>query len=309
MLLAMQSSAERVSALRKAATGAALVPIFGVVVAGGWMMSLLRRPICLDARTKEGLQFACQLPDLIQMYIATFGVWEPDLTAFIRSRLEPGDVFVDVGANIGWFTAVAARRVGDAGGVIAVEASPSMAEALRGTVERNALNGRVRISECAAAAEPGTLTIYAGPAHNRGLGTTVAGRGLIAEREVPARPLPEIVGEEDMDRVRLIKIDVEGGEPAVLAGLASAIDRLPPNAEILLELSPQWWDDADARPDEILRPFVDAGFNLYHIPNNYWPWRYLWPSDVRRPIRLRNGVRAGIRRADLVLSRRDAESL
>jgi hypothetical protein len=54
---------------------------------------------------------------------------------------------------------------------------------------------------------------------------------------------------------------------------------------------------------------MDAGFNLYMIPNNYWPWRYLWPRDVARPMRLRDSIDRKIRRIDLVLSRKDQEHL
>lgn len=308
ILRGLQSSSDRVGSARRVSSGLVLVPVFGVIVVAGRAASALRSPIVMIAEAGSG-RFRCQLPDLVQMYIATFGVWEPDVTAFIRSSLGSGDVCVDIGANIGWCAVAAADAVGDEGRVVAVEASPSMAAELRENIRRSGHEGRVRVAECAASAERGTLTIYSGPAHNRGLATTVAGRGFSAECEVPALPLVDILEPDELSRVRLIKVDVEGGEFAVLEGVAKSIGELPDDVEILVELSPRWWPESAPDPAEALRPFMDAGFNLYMIPNNYWPWRYLWPRDVARPMRLRDSIDRKIRRIDLVLSRKDQEHL
>jgi hypothetical protein len=54
---------------------------------------------------------------------------------------------------------------------------------------------------------------------------------------------------------------------------------------------------------------VDAGFHVYQIANNLWPWRYLWPNAVARPRRVRGPLAGNVKRHDLVLSRVDAEEL
>ena len=56
-------------------------------------------------------------------------------------------------------------------------------------------------------------------------------------------------------------------------------------------------------------PFVDAGFNVYSMPNNYWPWRYLWPARVASPRRVRLPLAEAVGRLDLVLSKTDADTL
>ena len=113
-----------------------------------------------------------------------------------------------------------------------------------------------------------------------------------------------------MATTRLIKIDVEGAEDRVLAGMLASVDALPADAEILVEVMATWWSDPLLRPIDVLRPFLERGFHVYLLPANYWPWRYLWPRDVGAPQRLRDlAVLERRGRLDLVLSRSDADAL
>jgi hypothetical protein len=89
------------------------------------------------ARTVFGAALAGRTKDLIQRHIFYFGVWEPNLTSFLASRLRDGDVFVDVGANIGYFSLLASRLVGRHGKVVAIEASPNIFAMLSANLARN----------------------------------------------------------------------------------------------------------------------------------------------------------------------------
>src|SRR6266511_4042352 len=73
--------------------------------------------------TKRGVRLLVETDDLIQGYIYLFGVWEPNITDWIRRTLLPGDTFVDVGSNIGYYSTLAARLVGSAGSVVAIDGS------------------------------------------------------------------------------------------------------------------------------------------------------------------------------------------
>jgi FkbM family methyltransferase len=308
ILRALQCDATRVALPVKLVIGAILVPVFGVIVVVSRLHALVKGPITVIGETPEGIRLRCHLPDLIQMYIYAFGRWEPDLTMYIRDRLKPGDTFIDVGANIGYFALLAARAVGETGSVVAIEAAPRIADELRHHVELNDAHN-VRILNKAASDRDGTITIYAGPEHNIGLTTTQSGRGLPAEAEINAHPLHALIEHDETMKTRMVKIDVEGGEPAVLAGMSTWLDGAPQDVEILIELSPLWWDDRSRSVDDVLAPFFERGFNLYTIPNNYWPWRYLWPNDVQKPQRHRGSLSANVKRHDIVLSRRDVEQL
>lgn len=342
-------------ALRRAVVLAGFVPVFGLWMALRMVLLVLRRSIDVEAvlesdlaedtsaapgsRRDAPLRLACTLPDLIPMYLFLFGLWEPDLAAFMRRRLAPGDGFIDVGANVGAFTLLAARRVGPAGRVLAIEAAPWIAERLRENIQRNELN--VRVAIVAASDGDGELRLFSGPAKNLGRTTTVASvardaTGVRSADElapsaiVQARPIGAIATDEELAAARVIKIDVEGAEPAVLRGLAAVIPKLRGDCEIMVELSPHWWgrdsrsdgSDGDTRDNRdgmdhasaaplsvLLRPFLDAGFRAYELPNVYWPWRYAWPRAITAPQQVRVDLDSIQRRVDLVLSRVDGATL
>ena len=308
----LQTSRTGLSRIEKFARCAALFPVFSLLVLILRLRAMRGKPpMDVVAQTSDGMRFRCRPPDLIQMYIWLFGVWEPELTAFIASRLAPGDGFLDVGANIGYFSVLAARRVGMTGSVVSVEPSPSVFPLLEENMRLNG-GGRdagIRLVNAAAGRDVGSMPIYSGPAHNIGLTTTVAERGFQLEGVVSSLPLDDMLRPEEMGALRMIKIDVEGREPDVLRGMEQLIGNSREDLELVIELSPDWWTDPDLTVTEVIQPFLDAGFNIYEIRNSYWPWRYLWPQSVSRPRRRRSRLPRRAERLDFIFSRRDVEVL
>lgn len=287
----------------------AMVPPFSILLIILRARARLHGPIEVFGTSSAGDRFRCRPPDFIQMYLWLFDVWEPDLTAFISERLRDGDCFVDVGANIGYFSALAARRVGPTGRVLAVEASPAVFESLNETILLNDIGAVVRPLNKAAAATHGSTTVYGGPGHNVGLTTTVQSRGFERQGFVESMPLDDLLTREELRTARIVKIDVEGAEDEVLAGMLGFLAECRDDAEILVEVSPLWWADETKRPIDVLQPLVDAGFHAYEMENNYWPWRYMWPACTRRPVRCKRDLTKRVKRLDLVLSRRDTNEL
>ena len=80
-----------------------------------------------------------------------------------------------------------------------------------------------------------------------------------------------------MRNARLSKIDVEGGEPEVIAGMTRFLELCRPDIEILIE-SRRIGGCRGRRRLRVLEPLFHAGFNAYEIDNNYWPWRYGCPG-------------------------------
>src|SRR5262245_39931628 len=74
--------------------------------------------------------FQCRLPEVVAAGLFRYGFFEADLTAVILRLLRPGDTFVDVGAHVGYFSALAARLVGADGRVVAFEPTPATREIL-----------------------------------------------------------------------------------------------------------------------------------------------------------------------------------
>ncbi|OBG87243.1 hypothetical protein A5698_26635 [Mycobacterium sp. E136] len=259
--------------------------------------------------TRDGIKVCCRLPDFVQTYIYLFGIWEPDLVAYLRRRLQPGDTLIDVGAHIGYVSTLASRLVGPDGTVVAIEPFPEVLASLEQTLSSNCLSN-VRVIAAAVSDREDQVPLFAARG-NSGLTTTVARRGFREEYLVRAAPLASLVTREELETARVIKIDVEGAEDRVLASLIEDIDTLDVDVDLIVELSPTWWSESNLRPIDVLRPFFNRGFHLYELPNDYAPWRYLWPNDVRAPRRVRDldRLERRVKRLDAVLSRRDVDSL
>lgn len=161
--------------------------------------------------------------DVIGMPIARFGVYEFAVSQLVRQYLRQGDVFVDVGANIGYYSVIAAAAVGTSGAVYAFEPSARV----RARLERNiALNGMRQIH-----ARPEAVTAQSGFVRliepqglgNDGLAHVAIDGGDVGieVRAVRLDELPELAAPSP----HLIKVDVEGGEPAVFRGAAALLNR------------------------------------------------------------------------------------
>ena len=193
-------------------------------------------------RAIDGVTFEFDLaldPAVKKMY---FDCYEDATVDCIRRILRPGDVFVDVGANIGYITARGAGRVGPSGEVHSFEPVPAYRARLQRLVELNPAH-RIRVNECALSDSAGTVEIRVSQRRNIGFNTMVP--GFMAEstpREtvtVPTRRLDDYIREARIaERVALIKIDVEGAESLVLKGLTGFFEDGPRRPPILCEIAP-----------------------------------------------------------------------
>jgi FkbM family methyltransferase len=173
------------------------------------------------------------------------GKYEPQVTALFRKVLKEGDVCVDAGAHVGYFTLLAATIVGETGRVYAFEPDPATHRILRANVE---LNEAANVSAFAAAAgaEDGEAVLHTVPPGNSGRASLRPADVVRAGRvPVPVRRLATAVPAAELPRLRLVKIDVEGAEADVLHGLEPAFEAGARPA-VIVELHPAWWDDDTA---------------------------------------------------------------
>jgi FkbM family methyltransferase len=162
------------------------------------------------------------------------------------AHLPPDGVLLDIGANIGWFTLLAAdqlARADQGGRVIAIEANPSVIPFLCASVVESGLSSRVDIKPYAVSREAGLVAFDSGDVGNLGgqrikrIQDAVSNRRHIA----PAVRLDDLLC--DLDRLDVIKIDIEGSEPLALLGGAALIERFRPviiaeiNASALSDVS------------------------------------------------------------------------
>ncbi|MEV0141956.1 FkbM family methyltransferase [Streptomyces globisporus] len=259
-------------------------------------------------RSAAGTRLHTDTRDLIQRYIYTFGVWEPPLTKWLQRTLQPGDTFVDVGANIGYYSVLASRLVGISGNVVAIEASPDFHTLLSANVALNQASNVRTVSEAVSDRTEMLHFILASSA-NMGANSIVPYAGEAESHvDVPARPLPDILSPAELAAARVIKVDVEGAESAVVRGLVPALGRLRQDAELAIEVTPERLTRLGESAHELLDALASHGFHPYRLPNDYAPASY--PRAVRRPgpVPLRwEGPVEG--ETEFVFSRIDAERL
>ncbi len=257
------------------------------------------------ASTLFGMKMKGDAEEIIQQYIYYFGVWEPQITAWVSRRLAPGDTFVDVGANIGYYSLLASKLVGKTGTVVAIEASPTTFKDLLTNLKLNGVSN-VRAANVAASDSEGIAKIYRGHKHNVGLTTMLECPGFDSECEVRAAPLSTILKPEELKGARLVKIDVEGAECSVVSGMRLLIEKGRTDAEIIIEIDPELLKSQGKTPDDVLRPFLDVGYHAYQLDNDYTPQAYIPLPREKRPSRLSAPIRVT---TDVVLSRKDSEFL
>jgi FkbM family methyltransferase len=231
-------------------------------------------------------------------------VWEPNLTEWIQSRLKPGDCFIDVGANVGYFSLFASTLVGQSGKVISIEAIQRTFEVLIRNLEANRA-GNVRAINMAVWDKEETLSFFISSDTINGTSTVMPAMAnlwkLNQRCDVHAAPLYSLLSPDEISAARLIKIDVEGAESRVISGFGSMLESSRRDLEIVIEVSAQAFDG-------IVSFFRKYGFFPYHMKNDYSAASYIGEHETKRLDRLEI-VPQGVTQVDVVFSRVDAASL
>ncbi|MEI6034924.1 MAG: FkbM family methyltransferase [Verrucomicrobiae bacterium] len=166
----------------------------------------------------HGFDLRCY-PDSRQASAAIyFGGW-PDFweMKFLHDYLRPGDRFVDVGANIGLYSLLAAKRVGPQGKVCAFEPGGVPAERLREACALNGI-GQVEVVPCAAGERSDNLNFVSG--------TEDATAHIASQNELSASSVPAVRLDEFLDGrpLAMAKFDIEGYEPFALRGMSRLLE-------------------------------------------------------------------------------------
>lgn len=185
----------------------------------------------------------------------------------IAARLRPGSVFYDVGANVGFFTLLAGRIVGPTGRVESFEAVPANAGCVTRNAARNDL-GQVGVHAVAVGRAAGVATlhlaVHPGGAVLASAGAPPDAAGTI---EVPVVVLDELVETGALPPPDLVKIDVEGAEEDVLAGLRRTIERHHP--ALLIEVDGPAAADLEARVGAFDRELRAQGYEVHRLAGSY----------------------------------------
>jgi len=177
-----------------------------------------------------GARFLYGSDDLINLKLALVGAHEFETTHIVQSRLKPSDVFIDIGANLGYFSILAGRKL-TRGQVIAVEPSSRNQAALQANIELNELRNVRRVQRILWRESGKQLELHIIDPYNSGA-SSILGSGPIEAAGVSIT-LDDLVAELGLDRVDVIKIDVEGAELDVLEGGTQCLHKLKPRLLIV----------------------------------------------------------------------------
>jgi FkbM family methyltransferase len=192
----------------------------------------------------------------------TFGVYEKSETEFFCALCRPGMTFLDIGANVGYYTALAIGRVGEAGKIIALEPDKENFQYLQRTVAANR-GSNVTCIQKAAADRNGFLTLYVS-SENRGDNRLYANELSDGSYSVEVSTIDSILDDQGVSSVDLIKMDVQGFEGQVLRGMRETIRRSQ-GLIMLTEFWPYGLTRAGSQPSEVLRDLESAGMALYEL--------------------------------------------
>jgi FkbM family methyltransferase len=216
-----------------------------------------------------GWRFCCDLRDSIAREVCFTGQYEPQETALVQAILKPGMTFVDVGANWGYFTMLAAHHVEKKGRVICLEPDPRLFTVLKENISVNHLD-QVTALPIAAGSRSGWLTLagYDESGGNFGLSRVVnQSSGSDQTFQVAAQTLDEVFRQESLEVVDLVKMDIEGAESQALLGMQQSLANQRVH-RLLLELHPAQLAGQGQSAADLIERIRDFGYRIWKIDHS-----------------------------------------
>ena len=256
--------------LRRSGLGRATVA--GLNYAGQFGLAtyflLRRRPVVvmgqqMDTRTGERGSFRSTLELLLDRY-------EPDTTRLFQRLLRPDMTVVDIGAHRGFFSLISASRVGSGGRVYSFEPHPGNFEALQRNIQLNGYKNITAVRK-AVADKTGVMKLFVNPKgsdrHSLYARENVEG---LNNPEVETTTLDEFLQTLNWPCVDLVKMDIEGAEPAAFAGMRQALEKCRIRF-VVAEFSPPLLKAGGFDPLGFLQEVSNIGFALYTIEGEKEP--------------------------------------
>jgi FkbM family methyltransferase len=233
----------------------------------------MREPVIRTYQTRTGPMLALASDQYITQALALYGEYAPDEGRMLRQMIRPGMTVVEIGANMGSHSVDMARACAP-GPFYAFEPQQLLFQILCGNLVLNNVTNAIAYPDACGAAEGEAIVpqVCYGEAGNFG-GISLRSKGI--GRKVRVRPLDAL----DLPACDVIKIDVEGFEPAVLRGAAETIRRCRP--VLYVE------NDRVEQQQEVISLIAALGYSLYwHVPPLFSPLNYranpdnIWPGVV-----------------------------
>jgi len=214
-------------------------------------------------KTIYGDYFLLNNTSCIDNNIKDFSVWEPESTSVIRNLVKPGNVVLDIGANIGYYTVIMSKIVGETGKVLSFEPTKHFFDVLQHTVEINklknvalydfGLSDKNVVSEISIGEHSATIHWLKDSPRNGGTPLSV--------EQISLKRLDDVINSLNIDKIDFIKIDVDGHEPAFLEGALETLKKYKPT--ILMEIDHQHYRKAGYVAWDFYNKLREKGYHIY----------------------------------------------
>ena len=211
----------------------------------------------------HGLELKLSLGNDLSKQLFIAGCYEPNETAFVNGFLKPGMVFVDAGANDGLYTLLASRLVGPSGQVWAFEPSEREFVRLQQNLSLNKISN-VRPFRVALADINGEVELAVAEDEHAGqntLGSFSYAIQSLRKETVSVRRLDDLSSDEKINRLDLIKVDIEGAETRLVTGASKLLSSLRP--VVLFEASETALQGMGSSSTQLLELFRSFGYYIY----------------------------------------------
>jgi len=192
----------------------------------------------------------------ITPHLVMDGFWETWLTQCLARIIRPGDICIDIGANFGYYSILMSTLAGKKGRTLAVEPNPNVYSLLQATASVH--SSAIETIDVALSNSSGRATLSI-PENYYGDASLVDRHDKPHVRrskvKVKMQTLDELATQMLLHKIDVIKMDVEGVEPLVFAGMSETIAKNP-GLRILVEYSPFLYDDAKYFTDYLFYHFT-----------------------------------------------------
>jgi FkbM family methyltransferase len=220
----------------------------------------------------HGVVFECDLGHYRGTAPMYFGSYALLVTEAMKRYLQPGDTFFDVGANIGYMSAVAAGLVGTNGQVHSFEPVPAYFDRLERLVNLNPCH-TIIANPCAAGESDGSCTIYVTrePGQNTMVSSYQSDFEITSTLDVPVVRLDSYIQDHGITRIAMFKIDAEGYEFPTLKGLQSYFEHSKDRPAIICEIAPRAYPLMGNKLSDLARYMAEFGYSARDLIDGSTP--------------------------------------
>lgn len=209
-----------------------------------------------------GVVVALNARDPIVSGSLAFGAYEQYESSLFLEKVHPGDVVFDVGANVGYFTALGSKACGPTGRVFAFEPDPENYSFLTKTIELNHATNVTAI-RCGVSNVEGEGSLFLCHA-NRGDHRIYDTKERRDRVSIPLTTIDNVIEREKLPHVDVVKMDIQGAELLACKGMQNLLDARRP-LRIFIEYWPYGLLKTGGSGDDLLRVLYNAGFRIFRI--------------------------------------------